>query len=75
MTSLRRGDYVMITQELMETVMRERMWEAAQLQRQQQAEALQEQDATPRVGLSRQRIRRLPLLSFMARGFRTASVS
>lgn len=64
----------MFMPELVEAVMQERMREAAELRRQHEARAIEEQGATPRGGLSRQR-RRLPFLAFVARGFRTASVS
>lgn len=65
----------MTTPELVGAVMQERMREAAELRRQQEARDLQEQGATPRGGLSLERIRRLLLPSFMTRGFRTASIS
>ncbi len=63
----------MVTRELMETVMQERMWEAAELRRQHQARASQERGAAPRSGPSLERIRRFPFLSSVTRGFRTAS--
>ncbi len=65
----------MVTQELLNAVMQEWVQEAVEIQRQSEALAIEEQGATPRGGLFRQRIRGLPLPSFMARGFRTASVS
>ena len=65
----------MVSQELVNAVMQERAREAAELGRIQEAQREQEQAATPRSGLFTQRIRRLPLLSFVTRGFRTASVS
>ena len=66
----------MLTQELFDAVTQERMREAAELQRRHKAEALQGQGAPPRGGLSLPgiRLRRLPLASFVARAFRTASV-
>ena len=66
----------MLTHELLQAAMQERMREAAELRRQREAEALCGQDASPRGGLSRPRLRlwRLPLPSFVARSFRTASV-
>ena len=65
----------MVTQELVEAVMRERSQEAARLQREHKARVLQGQSATPRGGLSRQGIKRLPLLSLVTRAFPLASVS
>ena len=64
----------MVTRELMETVMQERMREAAEFRRQHQARASQGRAATPRSGLSLGRIMRLPLLSVVTRGCHTASV-
>ena len=64
----------MFLQELTDTFMEERMREAAGLRRLEEAEHLQRQDVSPRHGLSRQHIRRLPFLAFVARMFRMASV-
>lgn len=64
----------MVLPELVETAMQERLREAAQLRRQHEALKLQGQAAPPRGGLSPRPARGLPLLSFVARGFRTASV-
>ena len=66
----------MLIQELSNATMQERGREAAELQRQHEAETLQRQGATPRGGLSKpsNRLRRLLPPSFMARVFRTASV-
>ena len=65
----------MMIQEFSNVAMQDRRREAAELQRQHKAETLQRQGATPRGGLSTpsDRLRRLPLPSFMARVFRTAS--
>ena len=65
----------MVTPELFQATMQERMRAAAQLQLQNEARALQGQGASPRGGLSRPRFRGLPLPSFVARRFREASVS
>ena len=65
----------MMTHELFQAAMQERMRVSAELQLQKEARALQGQDATPRGGLSRPRFRGLPLPSFVARRFREASVS
>ena len=65
----------MVTPELIQATMQERMRAAAELEFQTEARALQEQGASPRGGLSRPRFRGLPLPSFVARRFRTASVS
>ena len=65
----------MVTRELMESVMQERMREAAELRRQHQARASQERAATPRSSLSLERILRLPLLSSVTGGFHKASAS
>ena len=63
----------MMTQEFLNAVMQERTREAAELQRRYQARKLKGRDAAPRGGLSLPRLRRLPLPSCVARGFRTAS--
>ncbi len=65
----------MVTPELFQAAMQERMRAAAELQLQNEARALQGQGASPRGGRSRPRFRGLPLPSFVARRFRTASVS
>ena len=65
----------MVTPELFQAAMQERMREAAELHLQNEARALQGQGASPRSGLSRLRFQGLPLPSFVARRFRTASVS
>lgn len=64
----------MLAPEMFEAAMQERMREAAELQRQQEAEAIQQQDQPPRGSLPGVRFWRLPLLTFVARVFRTASV-
>ena len=65
----------MMTPDLFQAAMQERMRTAAELQLQKEARALQGQGATPRGGLSRPRFRWLPLPSFVVRRFRAASVS
>lgn len=64
----------MVPPELVHAVMQERAREAALLHRNKQAQGKQGQGAPPRSGLSAKR-RRFPFLSFVTRGFRTASVS
>ncbi len=65
----------MTEQELVNATMQDRMREAADLRRQQEARSIKGQGAAPRVALSLQCIRRQPLLSRMARRFSKASVS
>ena len=65
----------MVTQELANAVIQERVREASEFRRQQEARASRGQVATPRSDLSRPPARRLPLLPFLARVFPTASDS
>jgi hypothetical protein len=67
----------MWTQELVQAVMRERALEAARLEREYKARALQERNAAPR-GVPSQRVsprRRNSLISLVTRAFPQASVS
>ena len=64
----------MLTPEMFEAAMQERMRQAAELQRQREGEAIQQQDQPPRGSLPGVRFGRLPLPAFVARLFRTASV-
>ena len=63
----------MITPEMMHSAMQERERVAAELRRQYEAERTREPATTPRSGRSPKGVRRLPLISFVAR-VRTASV-
>ena len=65
----------MLTPELMAAVMEERVREAMEVRRQHEAQELLGEGAAPRRGLSLKRISRLPVLSFVAHRFWTASVS
>lgn len=65
----------MMIQEFSNAIVQERIREAAEFRRQQEALASRGQVATPRSDLSRQPARRLPLLPFLARVFPTASAS
>ncbi len=65
----------MVMQEFSDAVIQERIREAAELRRQQEALALTGRGATPRSGPFRQPTRRLPLRTFLARVFPMASVS
>ncbi len=64
----------MITQELLDALIQERLTEVAQLQLEHQARALQRPSAPTGRAPSNTGGRRLPLLSIVARAFRLAEV-
>ncbi len=59
--------------EIVEATMNERMREAVNYERQRQARGPQGKSAAPRSDLSLGRVRQNPLMSLVARVFRTAS--
>ena len=63
----------MYTQELVQAMIEDRAREAAELQRQRRALDALGRSASPRREPSRRIVRRLPIPSFVARVFRTAS--
>lgn len=65
----------MVTQEMLQAAMQERMQDIARLQVEQQARAQQAEGPSARPGRSGLGIGRLPLPSFVMRAFRTAPAS
>ena len=64
----------MVTQEMAQAIMRERMREFAALDLEQRARTLQRRTDRPRSGPSRGKQKRPSLLSFMSRALHMASV-